>query len=119
MAISRETIEKKSLGYTVLKPYVDRVTKIFFRTTSYNYENVPTDEILIYAINHQNALMDALAIISTAKTQPVFLARADIFKKKAVAKILTFLKILPIYRIRDGKESLRNNNAIFQKTLTG
>lgn len=117
MAISRETIEKKSLGYTILKPYVDRVTKIFFRTTSYNYENVPTNEILIYAINHQNALMDALAIISTAKTQPVFLARADIFKKKAIAKILTFLKILPIYRIRDGKESLGNNNAIFQKTI--
>lgn len=117
MAISRETIEKKSLGYTLLKPYVDRVTKIFFKITSYNYENVPTDEILIYAINHQNALMDALAILATAKTQPVFLARADIFKKKAVAKILTFLKILPIYRIRDGKESLGNNNAIFQKTI--
>ncbi|HSH51373.1 MAG TPA: 1-acyl-sn-glycerol-3-phosphate acyltransferase, partial [Bacteroidales bacterium] len=44
-------------------------------------------------------------------------ARADIFKKKSIAKILTFLKILPIYRIRDGKESLKNNDAIFQKTV--
>ncbi len=117
MAISRETIEKKSLGYTLLKPYSDRVTKIFFRIKSYNYEKVPKDEIIIYALNHQNALMDALALLATTKTQPVFLARADIFKKKTVAKILTFLKILPIYRIRDGKESLGNNNAIFQKTI--
>ncbi|MDA3952276.1 MAG: 1-acyl-sn-glycerol-3-phosphate acyltransferase [Bacteroidales bacterium] len=117
MAISRETIEKKNIAYTILKPYVEGVTKLFFRTTSYNYKNVPTDEILIYAINHQNALMDALAVLATSNTQPVFLARADIFKKKTVAKILTFLKILPIYRIRDGKESLRNNNAVFQKTV--
>ncbi|MCK5169159.1 MAG: 1-acyl-sn-glycerol-3-phosphate acyltransferase, partial [Bacteroidales bacterium] len=99
MAISRDTIEKKNIGYTLLKPYVDRITKIFFRITSYNYEKVPTDEILIYAINHQNALMDALAILATSDTEPVFLARADIFKKRTVAKILTFLKILPIYRI--------------------
>ena len=61
--------------------------------------------------------MDALAVIATVKTQPVFLARADIFKKNAINKILTFLKILPIYRIRDGKESLKNNEAIFQKTI--
>jgi 1-acyl-sn-glycerol-3-phosphate acyltransferase len=117
MAVSRETIEKKNLVYSLLKPYVDRVTKIYFRTTVYNYENVPKDEILIYTPNHQNALMDALAILATNKSEPVFLARADIFKKKTIEKILTFLKILPIYRIRDGKESLGNNEAIFRKTI--
>ncbi len=117
MAISRETIEKKSFVYSLLKPYVDRVTKIYFRTTVYNYENVPKDDILIYTPNHQNALMDALAILATNKSEPVFLARADIFKKKTIEKILTFLKILPIYRIRDGKESLGNNEAIFRKTV--
>lgn len=117
MKISRETIEKKSIGYRLLRPYVNRVARIFFRTTSYNFENVPKDDILIYAPNHQNALMDALALLATVNTQVVFLARADIFKKKLFDKILTFLKILPIYRIRDGKESLGNNNAIFQKTI--
>lgn len=117
MAISRETIEKKSLAYNLLKPYVDKVTKIYFRTTVYNSQNIPKDEILIFTPNHQNALMDALAILATLKAEPVFLARADIFKKKTIEKILTFLKILPIYRIRDGKESLGNNEAIFQKTI--
>ena len=117
MAISRETIEKKHLGYGLLRPYADRVTKTYFRTTAYNFENVPTDDIIIYAPNHQNALMDAMAILAIIKTQPVFLARADIFKKKTIEKLLTFFKILPIYRIRDGKESLGNNDAIFQKTI--
>jgi len=117
MAISRETIEKKNIYYTLLKPYVDFITKIYFRTTVNNFDKVPTDEIIIYAPNHQNALMDALAVLATVDTEPVFLARADIFKKKTIEKILTFLKILPIYRIRDGKESLKNNDAIFQKTI--
>ncbi len=117
MAISRETIEKKHLIYGLFRPYVDIVTKTYFRTTVYNFENVPKDDIIIYAPNHQNALMDALAILATVKTQPVFLSRADIFKKKTINKILTFLKMLPIYRIRDGKENLKNNDATFQKTI--
>ncbi|MBU8892395.1 MAG: 1-acyl-sn-glycerol-3-phosphate acyltransferase [Bacteroidales bacterium] len=117
MAISRETIEKKSFIYSLLRPYVNKVTKTYFRTTVYNYENVPKNDIIIYAPNHQNALMDALAILATIKTEPVFLARADIFKKKTIEKLLTLFKILPIYRIRDGKESLGNNEAVFQKTI--
>ena len=117
MSINRETIEKSSIFYTLLKPYVGFVTKTFFRTKSINYDKVPKDDIIIFAPNHQNALMDALAILATVKTEPVFLARADIFEKKIINKILTFLKILPIYRIRDGKDSLKNNDAIFQKTV--
>ncbi|MEA2106890.1 MAG: 1-acyl-sn-glycerol-3-phosphate acyltransferase, partial [Bacteroidota bacterium] len=117
MAISRDTIEKKNWGYTLLRPYVDFVTKTYFRTTVHNLHHIPKNDIIIFAPNHQNALMDALAILATVKTEPVFLARADIFKKKSIAKILTFLKILPIYRIRDGKESLKNNDQIFQKTI--
>ncbi len=117
MAVNRENIEKKSLFYSILRPYVDLVTKTYFRTKVHNIKNVPKDDIIIYAPNHQNALMDALAILATVHTEPVFLARADIFKKKAIEKILTFLRILPIYRIRDGKESLGNNDAIFRKTI--
>lgn len=117
MAVNREDIEKRSLFYSILKPYVDFVTKIYFRTTVHNFKKVPKDDIIIYAPNHQNALMDALAILASVHTEPVFLARADIFKKKTIEKILTFLRILPIYRIRDGKESLGNNDAIFRKTI--
>ncbi|MFC2151212.1 1-acyl-sn-glycerol-3-phosphate acyltransferase [Bacteroidota bacterium] len=117
MAVNREHIEKRSFFYSLLKPYVDFVTKIYFRTKVNNIKNIPKDDIIIYAPNHQNALMDALAVLATVHTEPVFMARADIFKKETVAKILTFLRILPIYRIRDGKESLGNNEAIFQKTI--
>jgi hypothetical protein len=61
--------------------------------------------------------MDALAVLFTHKGQPVFLARADIFKRKAIASFLYFIKILPVYRIRDGFSSLKANDEIFLKTI--
>jgi 1-acyl-sn-glycerol-3-phosphate acyltransferase len=118
MSISRDNIEKTSFFYSILKPYVDFVTKLYFKTKVHNFKNVPKDEIIIFTPNHQNALMDALAVLANINTEPIFLARADIFKKKSIAKILTFLRILPIYRIRDGKENLGNNEAIFKKTIS-
>jgi hypothetical protein len=47
----------------------------------------------------------------------IFLARADIFKRKFVASILYFLKILPVFRIRDGFDAVRSNDVIFDKTI--
>jgi len=80
-------------------------------------ENLNPDHHMIFAPNHQNALMDALAVLFTNKGYNVFLARADIFRKKMIASILYFLKILPVYRIRDGYSSLKGNDEIFAKTI--
>jgi 1-acyl-sn-glycerol-3-phosphate acyltransferase len=76
-------------------------------------ENIPENTPLFFAPNHQNALMDALAIICSIKKQPVFIARADIFKNPVIARILILFKILPAFRIRDGKENLKKNEEIF------
>jgi len=61
--------------------------------------------------------MDALAFVAGIKFQTVFLARADVFKGGMVDKILTFIKILPIYRIRDGISNLQKNDDIFDITV--
>ena len=71
---------------------------------------------ILLAPNHQNALMDALGLIFGFNKQIVFLARADIFKKPIIIRILTFLKILPAYRSRDGRENLQKNDEIFELT---
>lgn len=117
MPTDRERIEQWSLGYHLLKSYHDFCFKIYFRTTVVGYKNVPWDKSLIFAANHQNSLIDALAILTIRKWQPVFLARADVFKSSTLVKILTFLKILPVYRIRDGYQNLSLNDDIFRKTL--
>lgn len=74
---------------------------------------IPEGKPIIFAPNHQNALMDPLAVACTNSYQTVWLARADIFKLKTVRSILNYLKLLPIYRIRDGKDNLSNNENIF------
>jgi 1-acyl-sn-glycerol-3-phosphate acyltransferase len=113
-----KNIEKKSFFYSLLKVWVDFWhNKIFYRNIEIlNIQNIPVKGHLIFTPNHQNALMDALAILCTIERRTVFLARSDIFKKPTIASILYFLKILPIYRIRDGYELLKKNKEIFQKT---
>ncbi len=112
-----ENIEKPSVGYNTLYHYVKFwYDKVFYRKVIIlNYHNVPEKEPLIFTPNHQNALMDALAMLFSVKNQLVFMARSDIFKK--FAPFLYFLKILPIYRIRDGIETLKKNQAVFDKTV--
>ncbi len=114
-----ENIEKHSYWFSALKVWMQFWhNKIFYRKVVFVHrEKVPLQDHLIFTPNHQNALMDALAVEFSFKNQFVFVARSDIFKKKFIARILYFLKILPVYRIRDGYESLRKNEMVFKKTL--
>jgi 1-acyl-sn-glycerol-3-phosphate acyltransferase len=107
-------MEKWSWGYAMLKAWSVIVHRAFYsKVCTVNAELVPQKEAVIFAPNHQNALMDAMAIILTLRKQIVFVARADIFKKKSIAAFLYFLKILPVYRMRDGYDSLGENDEIF------
>lgn len=117
--MGKVNIEKYSGGYALLKFFAGLWhNNVFYRKVIVlGRENVSLDYPNIYAPNHQNALMDALAVLFTQKGQLVFLARADIFEKKLIASILYFLKILPVYRIRDGFSSLKGNDEIFNKTV--
>ena len=117
--MGKENIEKYSAGYALLKSVAGFWhNNVFYRKVIVlGRENINPNDPVIFAPNHQNALMDAMAVLFTNKGQNVFLARADIFKKKTVAAILYFLKILPVYRIRDGFSSLKGNDEIFIKTI--
>ncbi len=114
-----KNIERWSFRYFLLKGYGKFMhNQVFYRKVEViGRENIPLNEPVIFAANHQNALMDALAILYNIKGQPVFLARSDIFKNPLTAKFLTFIKMLPIYRIRDGKSELKKNDEIFNATI--
>jgi len=114
-----ENIEKHSFRFSTLKAWMRFWNnKVFYRKVVYAHrEKVPLQDHLIFTPNHQNALMDALAVEFSFKNQFVFVARSDIFKNKFIARILYFLKMLPVYRIRDGYESLKKNEIVFKKTL--
>ncbi|MCL2132596.1 MAG: 1-acyl-sn-glycerol-3-phosphate acyltransferase [Lentimicrobiaceae bacterium] len=104
-------IQDEDRNYYRLRKYVDFMFRAAYRKVEYyGQEKIPQDGTIIYAPNHTNTLMDALAVLIVDKPAKVFVARADIFKQPAILKFLTFLKMLPINRKRDGVEHLLAQN---------
>ncbi len=113
-------IDDLTLKFRLAKIYVRATFKRFYsQYIIIGAENIPTQGPVIFAPNHLNALMDALAIHSATPDNysTVFLARSDMFRKKKVADFLTFAKIMPAFRIRDGFEQLEKNNEVFEKCV--
>lgn len=116
--MDKQYVEKSSIRYALLFRLVRFYFGYFYRRVTITGRNrIPKGVPLIFASNHQNALMDALAVLFTANRPVVFLARADIFKKKAIAKLLYLIKILPVYRLRDGVDAMGNNQEVFRQTV--
>ena len=110
--MAKENIYEKNLGYSFLKTFwVDWKVKHSYRKTEVvGKENIPTDGAVIICANHCNTLMDALVILRSTKEKKVFGARADIFKKKFIANVMYFFRILPMVRRRDGLRNVLQNN---------
>lgn len=112
-------VEQPSIWYALLRFFPGFVHNWIFYKKVYTQglENIPEKGAVIFAPNHQNTLMDAVIILSVKNWQPVFMARADIFAGQFIRRLLFFFKILPIFRIRDGKKALQQNEEIFQKSV--
>jgi len=110
-------VENYSIGYDATRLWVNfSFRHIFYRRTEVRgRQKFRSDEPLLFAPNHQNALMDALVFVTTLPQEPIFLARADIFKSRFITRILNFLKMMPVYRIRDGFENLQKNQEVFDR----
>lgn len=107
-------IHKRNLIYHLIYPFVRMQFFHYYGEVQINgVENIPRKAPVIFAPNHQNALMDALIVLFAAPQDVVFLARADIFNKKFLAFLLNSLKILPVFRQRDGAAELGKNQEIF------
>lgn len=101
--------------YSFLKIYARLIIPIFCRTIKIsNKSALHSSGPLILAANHPNSFLDAV-IIDTLFDKPVYsLARGDAFKKEWIARILKALKILPVYREKEGKENLHRNYNTFE-----
>ena len=104
--------------YSFLRHYVDLALKLSYRTVRYvGLDKIPQDGAVIYAPNHTNALMDALVILAMDRKPKVFVARADIFRKPILAKIFTFMRIMPIMRLRDGVDEVKKNYETIERAV--
>ncbi|WP_192349881.1 1-acyl-sn-glycerol-3-phosphate acyltransferase [Algoriphagus sp. Y33] len=79
-------------------------------------ENIPKNRPVILVANHQNALIDPLLLATHTTLNPYFLTRASVFKKSFVAKLLNFIRMLPVYRVRDGFATIQQNQGTFDQT---
>lgn len=103
-------IDSESLTYRLLRLWIRSGFSLFFRRIEYRgQENIPVGEPVIFAPNHQAAMVDALAVLCRQRHPVVFMARANMFKNPTVARLLRIIKMMPIYRIRDGYGNLGKN----------
>lgn len=106
----RDKIYHDDFLYSSLRPIVDWCTRNSYRKTCiHGKENIPTDGAVLLSPNHCNTLMDALVVLRTQRKQTVFGARADLFNKPFIAKLMYFVRILPMVRQRDGLRNVLKN----------
>ena len=72
---------------------------------------------LLIIANHPNSFLDALIIGSYYHRRVYFLARGDAFRKPIHRFILESLNMIPVYRLREGKEYLHLNDYAFNKSI--
>ena len=100
--------------YQFLKIWVRLAAKIFCRRIIINHPALLKIEgPVLLASNHPNSFLDAI-LLDILFEKPIWsLARGDVFKKPFYSKVLTMLKMLPVYRTSEGVENLEANYKTF------
>jgi len=106
----------KRIWYRLFKIFMSSGLFFFFKKIHiHDEENIPKKGAVLLVSNHKNALIDPLLIATSIRRNIHFLTRASAFKIKPVYWFLSTLNMIPIYRMRDGKETLSKNEAVFNK----
>lgn len=112
-------IWKKSSGYSRLRVYSDAIVRLSFSSISIEgIENIPRDGMVMFAPNHCCSLMDAMLVLLLRPHLPIgFGARSDIFRKPGTARLLRWLRILPVARERNGRQEVAKNYETFDEAI--
>lgn len=106
----------KGIPYSIVKHVVKIGIYLFHkRIEVVGLEHIPKHKPIIFLPNHQNALIDVLLIGTKCRRKPYFLTRADVFSNSFLKSIFSYFRMLPMYRIRDGRVALSNNALVFDK----
>lgn len=108
----------EKLFYRLLK-FLFRPALLLFcrRITISDHEMLREKGPLLLACNHPNSFLDAI-ILDLLFEQPIWsLARGDVFKTRFITRLLTSLKIMPVYRTSEGVENLSENYKTFDACI--
>jgi 1-acyl-sn-glycerol-3-phosphate acyltransferase len=102
------------------------ILKIFIRSALWlfcidisikNKRFLKTKGPLLIIANHPNSFLDAIIIGSQYQRPIHFLARGDAFSKKHHRFLLGLLNMIPVYRLREGKQYLHLNEYAFKESV--
>jgi 1-acyl-sn-glycerol-3-phosphate acyltransferase len=107
----------KGVLYSTLKRFIRIGFFCYFREIRmHGIQGVPTDRPVLLLPNHQNALIDALLYAALARgRRPYFLTRSDVFRNPVMRWLFAGLRMMPIYRLRDGRDTLHRNQVVFRR----
>ena len=88
-------------------------TKVHFKNKHILQEKGP----LLIIANHPNSFLDAIVLGAYYNRRIYFLARGDVFKKPLYRILLESLNMIPVYRLREGKENLHLNEYAFIRSI--
>lgn len=104
--------------YFPLKLHIGATFLLYFKRVQINgKEHIPDRSAAFFACNHQNALLDALILSVFNIRSPHFLTRANVFNNPMVAAFLRGLRMLPVYRFRDGLINVKRNTGTFEEAM--
>ena len=72
---------------------------------------------ILLVANHPDSFLDAIILGAYYKRKLHYLARGDVFQKPLFGYLLRKIGMIPIHRIREGKEHLHRNSSTFQESV--
>jgi 1-acyl-sn-glycerol-3-phosphate acyltransferase len=106
------------MTYLILRFFVRFVLRFFVKDLTINgLANLPKTGAVLLASNHPNSFFDAILLACLLERPMWSLARGDAFRKNYMKKFFTKIKMMPVYRLSEGKEFLGENDATFNQCL--
>jgi len=101
--------------YLLLRAYIRTVLFFYFKKIIIvGEENVPKKEAVLFVANHENAFLDSISLAVTNQQKAYFLSRASVFKNPLTKRFLNAIRMIPVYRVRDGWQTITKNHAVFE-----
>ena len=105
----------KNLWYKLIRFYAHIGIVFYFKKIKVvGKGHIPVDRPVLFVANHRNGMIDPILIAVSIPHIFHFLTRASAFKNPLSDFLLRSINMLPIYRMRDGVDTLQKNKEIFE-----
>jgi len=105
-----------SFLYAFVRPFAALGFEVYFKKMYVeNIEAIPMDKPVFLAINHPTAFIEPCVVAGFVDDKPLnFLVRGDLWGKPFYNKLMAGVHLIPIFRKKDGKNKLQENENTYK-----